>query len=91
MFPKVLASPDDGKLNLLKTGLQGSAMVGTIFGLLITVLAPIGIPIVFGTKFDNSIPSALFLVPAGVILARAGVLRKDYEDLESLKLFFMLK
>ncbi len=81
MFPKVSALPDNGKLNLLKTGLQGSALVGTIIGLLITLLAPIGIPIVFGTKFDNSIPSALFLVPAGVILAWAGVAEEGLRGL----------
>jgi O-antigen/teichoic acid export membrane protein len=49
--------------------------------LLFMLLAPVGLPLVFGSRFAPSIPSALVLVPAGAILAWAGIAEEGLRGL----------
>jgi O-antigen/teichoic acid export membrane protein len=48
---------------------------------LFMVLAPLGLPFVFGSSFAPSIPSALVLVPAGAVLAWAGIAEEGLRGL----------
>ena len=43
--------------------------------------APFGLPLVFGSRFAPSIPSALVLVPAGAILAWSGIAEAGLQGL----------
>ena len=45
------------------------------------LLAPVALPLVFGARYAPSIPSALVLVPAGAILAWAGIAEEGLRGL----------
>ena len=82
LFPQVSAEPDTCRRGqLLATSLQGGAVVAAVMSLPFTLLAPVAIPLVFGARFAPSIPSALVLVPAGAILAWAGIAEEGLRGL----------
>ena len=82
LFPHVSAEPDTCRRGqLLATALQGGAVVAAVTSLPFTLLAPVAIPLVFGARFAPSIPSALVLVPAGAILAWAGIAEEGLRGL----------
>ena len=58
---------------MLATALQGGALVAVATSVPFMLLAPLGLPLIFGSSFAPSVPSALVLVPAGAILAWAGI------------------
>ena len=58
---------------LARQALQAGTLVAVATSPPFMLLAPVGLPLVFGARFAPSIPSALLLVPAGAILAWAGV------------------
>jgi O-antigen/teichoic acid export membrane protein len=74
LFPHVSAEMDTKRrAYLLARALQACALVAVVISLPFMLLAPAGPPPVLGARFAPSIPSALLLVPAGAILAWAGV------------------
>lgn len=82
LFPHVSAERDTGRQGyLLATALQGATLVATATSVLFMLLAPIGLPLVFGPRFASSVPSALVLVPAGAILAWAGIAEEGLRGL----------
>jgi O-antigen/teichoic acid export membrane protein len=82
LFPYVSAERDtDRQGYLLATALQGGALVAAATSVLFMLLAPFGLPLVFGSRFAPSIPSALVLVPAGAILAWAGIAEEGLRGL----------
>jgi O-antigen/teichoic acid export membrane protein len=82
LFPHVSAERDTERQRyLLATALQGGALVAAATSLPFMLLAPLGLPLVFGPSFASSIPSALVLVPAGAILAWAGIAEEGLRGL----------
>ena len=82
LFPQVSAEPDTCRRGqLLATALQGGAVVAAVTSLPFILLAPVALPLVFGARFAPSIPSALVLVPAGAILAWAGIAEEGLRGL----------
>jgi len=82
LFPHVSAERDTGRQgHLLATALQAGALVAATTSALFMLLAPYGLPLVFGSRFASSIPSALVLVPAGAILAWAGIAEEGLRGL----------
>jgi enterobacterial common antigen flippase len=82
LFPNVSAERDAGRQGqLLATALQGGALVAAVISLPFLLLAPFGLPLVFGSSFAASIPSALVLVPAGAILAWARIAEAGLQGL----------
>ncbi len=82
LFPHVSAETDTARQgHLLATALQGGAIVAVATAVVFTVLAPFGLPLVFGSSFAPAIPSALVLVPAGAILAWAGIAEEGLRGL----------
>jgi O-antigen/teichoic acid export membrane protein len=82
LFPQVSAERDiDRQSHLLATALQGAALVAVATSVPTALLAPFGLPLVFGARFAPSIPSALVLVPAGAILAWAGIAEEGLRGL----------
>ena len=82
LFPKVSAERDTCRRGqLLVTALQGGAVVAAVMSLPFILLAPVALPLVFGARFAPSIPSALVLVPAGAILAWAGIAEEGLRGL----------
>jgi O-antigen/teichoic acid export membrane protein len=82
LFPHVSAERDtDRQGHLLGAALQGGALVAAATSVVFMLLAPIGLPLVFGARFAPSIPSALVLVPAGAILAWAGIAEEGLRGL----------
>jgi O-antigen/teichoic acid export membrane protein len=82
LFPHVSAERDTGRQGqMLATALQGGVLVGLVTAVLFMVLAPLGLPFVFGSSFAPSIPSALVLVPAGAVLAWAGIAEEGLRGL----------
>lgn len=74
LFPRVSAERDtDRKGHLLAMSLQSGLLVAALTSVIFVLLAPIGVPLIFGERFAPAIPSALVLVPAGAILAWAGI------------------
>lgn len=74
LFPHVSAAKDPGRQGqLLATALQSGVLVAVATAVPFTLLAPVGLPLLFGRGFASAIPSALLLVPAGAILAYAGI------------------
>ena len=71
LFPHVSAERDtDRQGHLLATALQSGALVAVATSAPFMLLAPFGLPLVFGSAFAPSIPSALVLVPAILAWAR---------------------
>ena len=82
LFPQVSAEPDTRRRGqLLATALQGGAVVAAVTSLPFILLAPVALPLVFGARYAPSIPSALVLVPAGAILAWAGIAEEGLRGL----------
>jgi len=82
LFPHVSAERDsDRQAHLLTTGLQCGALVAAATAVPFMLLAPFGLPLVFGSRFGPAIPSALVLVPAGAILAWAGIAEEGLRGL----------
>ena len=82
LFPHVSAEPDTCRRGqLLATALQGGAVVAAVTALPFILLAPVALPLVFGARYAPSIPSALVLVPAGAILAWAGIAEEGLRGL----------
>lgn len=74
LFPHVSAARDPGRqAQLLSKALQSGVLVAVATTVPFTLLAPVGLPLIFGRGFAPAIPSALLLVPAGAILAWAGI------------------
>jgi O-antigen/teichoic acid export membrane protein len=74
LFPHVSAARDPGRQgHLLATALQSGVLVAVATTVPFTLLAPVGLPLIFGRGFAPAVPSALLLVPAGAILAWAGI------------------
>ena len=51
-----------------------SVLVSAVVGILLFATAPLAIRVLFGPKFENSIPAVLILVPAAAIYAVASIL-----------------
>jgi O-antigen/teichoic acid export membrane protein len=82
LFPHVSAEQDtDRQGHMLATALQGGTLVAAATSVPFMLLAPIGLPFVFGSRFDPSIPSALLLVPAGAVLAWSGIAEEGLRGL----------
>ena len=82
LFPHVSAERDtDCQGHLLATALQTGALVAVATSVPFMLLAPFGLPLVFGAGFAPSIPSALVLVPAGAILAWARIAEAGLQGL----------
>jgi antigen flippase len=82
LFPHVSAEPDTCRRGqLLATALQGGTVVAAMTSLPFILLAPVALPLVFGARYAPSIPSALVLVPAGAILAWAGIAEEGLRGL----------
>ena len=82
LFPHVSAEEDpERKGLLLARALQGGTLVAIATSLPFILLAPVALPMIFGTRFAPSIPSALLLVPAAAILAWAGVAEEGLRGL----------
>ncbi len=82
LFPYVSTEQDtDRQGSMVATALQGGALVAVATSVPFMLLAPFGLPLVFGSRFTPSIPSALVLVPAGAILAWAGIAEEGLRGL----------
>jgi antigen flippase len=82
LFPQVSAEPDMRRRGqLLATALQSGVAVAAVTSLPFILLAPVALPLVFGARYAPSIPSALVLVPAGAILAWAGIAEEGLRGL----------
>jgi O-antigen/teichoic acid export membrane protein len=82
LFPHVSAERDtDRQGRMMATALQGGALVAVATSVPFMLLAPFGLPLVFGSRFAPSIPSALVLVPAGAVLAWAGITEEGLRGL----------
>jgi len=82
LFPKVSEERDmrhRGKL--LADALQGGAVMAVLTSIPFFLLAPVALPFVFGARYAPSIPSAIVLVPAGAILAWAGIAEEGLRGL----------
>jgi O-antigen/teichoic acid export membrane protein len=74
LFPHISAEPDqDRKTRALVTALQGATVIGVVVTVVLLAVAPFGIPFVYGSRFEGAVVPALVLVPAGGVLAWAGV------------------
>ena len=82
LFPHVSEEPDTGRRGqLLADALHGGVVVAVATSIPFILMAPVAIPLVFGARFAPSIPSALVLVPAGAILAWAGIAEEGLRGL----------
>ena len=82
LSPNVSAERDTHRqAQLLTAALQGGAIVAVLTSALFMLLAPVGLPFIFGSRFASSIPSALVLVPAGAIFAWAGIAEEGLRGL----------
>lgn len=82
LFPQVSSEPDMRRRGqLLATALQGGTAVAAVTSIPFILLAPVALPLVFGARYAPSIPSALVLVPAGAILAWAGIAEEGLRGL----------
>lgn len=82
LFPHISAEPTtERRTRVLGTALQGGLVIGAVMAAVLVVAAPAGIPLVFGSRFESSVTPALLLVPAGAILAWAGVAEEGLRGL----------
>lgn len=82
LFPHVAAERDaERQGGLLATALQSAALVAVATSVPVMLIAPFGVPLVFGARFSMAIPSALVLVPASAILAWAGIAEEGLRGL----------
>ena len=82
LFPHVSAERDSNRQGeMLATALRGGAVVAVATSVPFMLLAPFGLPLVFGSRFAPSVPSALVLVPAGAVLAWSGITEEGLRGL----------
>ncbi len=82
LSPSVSAERDKSRQGLLvTTALRGGTIVAVITSAIFMLLAPIGLPFIFGSRFTSSIPSAVVLVPAVAIFAWAGIAQEGLRGL----------
>jgi O-antigen/teichoic acid export membrane protein len=82
LFPHVSAERDIGRQgHLLATALQSGALVAVATAVPFALLAPFALPLVFGSAFSPSVPSALVLVPASAILSWSRVVEAGLQGL----------
>ena len=82
LFPHVSAETDAGRQgHLLATALQSGALVAVATSVPFMLLAPFALPLIFGSGFAPSIPSALMLVPASAILSWARIAEAGLQGL----------
>jgi len=82
LFPQVSAERDTARQgHLLATALQSGALIAVATSVLFMLLAPLGVPLIFGAAFAQSVPCALVLVPAGAILAWARIAEAGLQGL----------
>jgi O-antigen/teichoic acid export membrane protein len=82
LFPHVSAERNsDRQGHLLATALQSGAVVAVATSVPFMLLAPFGLPLVFGSGFAPSVPCALVLVPASAILAWARIAEAGLQGL----------
>lgn len=77
LFPR-LARETDGvvRLRVLARGLRMTVLVAVVFGAIVLVTTPVGIPVLFGEAYTDAVPAAAILVVAGVILSTGTVLEE---------------
>jgi O-antigen/teichoic acid export membrane protein len=82
LFPHVSAERDPERQgSMLATALQGGTLVGLATSVPFMLLAPFGLPFVFGSSFKPSVASAIVLVPAGAVLAWEGIAEEGLRGL----------
>ena len=82
LFPQVSAERDAGRqVQLLVTALQSGVLVAVATSLPFMLLAPFGLPAIFGSGFAASVPSAVVLVPAAAILSWARIAEAGLQGL----------
>jgi O-antigen/teichoic acid export membrane protein len=82
LFPHVSAERDaDQQGHLVAKALQSGALLAAATSVPFMLLTPLALPLVFGSGFAPSIPSALVLVPAGAILAWARIAEAGLQGL----------
>jgi O-antigen/teichoic acid export membrane protein len=82
LFPHVSAERNtDRQGHLLATALQSGALIAVATSVPFMLLAPFGLPLVFGSGFAPSVPCALVLVPASAILAWARIAEAGLQGL----------
>ena len=82
LFPRISAELDTERQgHLLATALQSGTIIAAATSVPFMLLAPFGLPLIFGSSFAPSIPSALVLVPAGAILAWARIAEAGLQGL----------
>lgn len=82
LFPHVSAERNAGRqVQFLVTALQGGALVAVATSLPFMLLAPFGLPLIFGSGFAASVPSAVVLVPAVAILSWARIAEAGLQGL----------
>lgn len=74
LYPNISAEPSrNRRMQVVATALQGGMAIGGVVALALLVATPLGIPFVFGSRFNGSVSAALVLVPAGAVLAWTGI------------------
>lgn len=82
LFPHVSAERNAGRqAQLLVTALQSGLLVAAATSLPFMLIAPFGLPLIFGSGFAASVPSALVLVPAVAILSWARIAEAGLQGL----------
>jgi len=82
LFPHVSAERNaDRQGHLLATALQSGALLAVAASMLFMLLAPLGLPLIFGSGFAPSVPCALVLIPASAILAWARIAEAGLQGL----------
>ena len=82
LFPHVSAERDSERQgHLLATALQSGALLAVATSVPFMLLAPFALPLVFGSGFAPSVPSAVVLIPAAAILAWARIAEAGLQGL----------
>jgi O-antigen/teichoic acid export membrane protein len=82
LSPTVSAEKDTARQGqLLATALQGGAVIAVLTAAPFMLLAPVGLPFIFGSSFTSAVPSAIVLVPAAAIFAWAGIAEEGLRGL----------
>lgn len=82
LFPHVSAERDAGhQARLLAMALQSGALAAAATCVPFILLAPFGLPFIFGSSFAAAVPSALVLVPASAILSWARIAEAGLQGL----------
>jgi O-antigen/teichoic acid export membrane protein len=82
LFPTVAAQADGARqAQMLRTTLQGAVLVAAVTTAALVALTPLVLPLLYGARFSPSVPAALFLAPAGAVLAWAGIAEEGLRGL----------